>query len=112
MSKNFDFLSKMLRDNAGKMETIKPHDVVVVYRCPECGDDHDSEDDAIECCVSQATAPAQCPICLDSCESYEDAVSCCLPTYPFTHAQREEILQDLLSGEAWKESIEKRMPES
>lgn len=51
--------------------------ITVKYRCNNCGDLHEFEDDAYECCRPQFTEVYLCPQCADLHGSEEDARLCC-----------------------------------
>lgn len=56
---------------------------VVMYRCTECDELHDDEDDAADCCAPDVDlhdeeAPSRCPVCAAKYSSPHEAVDCCL----------------------------------
>lgn len=72
---------------------------IIVYKCPECYEEHDDEDDALECCADveepeRDLAKACCPQCGNTYETIESAVDCCMW---LTHspAQRWELARQL-----------------
>lgn len=81
-----------------------------VYICPECGDHHRWEGDAIECCQSdntdQSSTQDKCPVC--GAESYDahTAVECCL-WKDTTPAERREIAKLVEAGSEWTDAIAK-----
>jgi hypothetical protein len=56
---------------------------VVMYRCPECHELHEYEDDAEDCCKDEEEAAARgagtdCPVCGEKYATHRDASDCCL----------------------------------
>lgn len=62
---------------------------IVRWGCPECGAEHDDEDDAAECCEEEAeavgcggmaleTGQVRCPCCGNANEDYDEAIDCCM----------------------------------
>jgi hypothetical protein len=62
---------------------------VVQWRCTECYELHDDEDDAAECCPEEdeevgcggmllETGQVRCPCCGTANDDYEEAVDCCM----------------------------------
>jgi len=47
------------------------------YRCCECGDTHEFEDDAYQCCPPQVTEIFQCGTCGHEYDHYDEADVCC-----------------------------------
>lgn len=54
-------------------------EIEVKYRCNECGDLHDLEEDAQECCAPTVSEVFLCPTCSKAHGSEDDARSCCMP---------------------------------
>lgn len=52
--------------------TIKPK-----WECDRCGDIHDHEYDAEDCCRPEVHQVFLCPTCEDVHEAHDDAVNCC-----------------------------------
>lgn len=79
-----------------------------VYVCPACGDQHDREDDAIDCCQQdeeQAESGRDvCPVCGNQSNGVFAAAECCLwkDTSP---AERFEIATLVERGSPWIEAI-------
>ena len=48
-----------------------------MYQCGECGDVHDFEDEAIECCQPRVTEVYVCSTCDEVHLDKEDAEQCC-----------------------------------
>ena len=52
------------------------------WRCPECWDVHDFEDEAEECCAEAAAKAAPsakaCPVCAQKYDEHRAAADCCL----------------------------------
>lgn len=56
---------------------------VVMYRCPECSELHEWEDEAEDCCKEKKEASAngsgtECPVCGEEYATHRDASDCCL----------------------------------
>ena len=47
------------------------------YMCDACGDVHDFEDDAADCCRPKIVLGYQCPVCRDFHPREEAALDCC-----------------------------------
>jgi hypothetical protein len=47
------------------------------WQCDRCGDVHDNEDDARECCAPEIIEGYLCPLCRDFHECEEAAFDCC-----------------------------------
>ena len=52
--------------------------VVIKYDCGRCGERHDSEDGALECCQPEVETVYLCPICDTEHDRMKDAESCVL----------------------------------
>jgi hypothetical protein len=80
-----------------------------VWLCPECGDSHDWEDEASECCAPNALAevaesPGHCPICrADNYGPYE-AADCCL-WKDIDAPTRWRIAAAVHAGATWAEAL-------
>lgn len=48
-----------------------------VWRCEQCGEIHDDEDEASECCPPEITALFRCTACRKTHQSEEEAEGCC-----------------------------------
>ncbi|WP_416363197.1 hypothetical protein [Pseudomonas sp. NFX183] len=48
-----------------------------LYRCGECREIHDDEDEARECCMPAVYTLYVCPVCAENHDQAEDAMSCC-----------------------------------
>ena len=108
---------------------------VVMYACAVCDEEHDDEDDAIECCPRRPreiikcavcreshdteedavachpavshSQPMQCMVCMKRADSFEDAAECCLPNHPtMTHWGRQRVAQAVASGIPWAEAVQ------
>lgn len=89
-----------------KKRTRRTPEEVVMWRCTECYELHDDEDDAAECCPEKVepagcgdllleTGQVRCPLCGTPNEDYEEAVDCCMWK---THgpAERRALAQQML----------------
>ncbi|MBS1143389.1 MAG: hypothetical protein H6R14_795 [Proteobacteria bacterium] len=47
------------------------------YQCCECGDIHDDEDDARECCAPRIKEVFVCPQCKEVFDDEDEAIECC-----------------------------------
>lgn len=85
------FHNLIARDTKEDAEHKRERDVdrveeVTMYRCTECDELHDDEDDAFDCCAPDGgvdglhdqEAPDTCPVCGQDFMSARDAVDCCL----------------------------------
>lgn len=87
---------------------------VVMYRCAECDELHDDEDDAAECCADDAVdglhdeeAPDACPVCgLDHIDAYS-AADCCL-WKDIDAPTRWRMADRVEAGESWSQVLEVR----
>lgn len=52
-------------------------EIEVLYKCGECREVHEDEDDAQECCRPAIIEVYQCPECESICDEIEEAESCC-----------------------------------
>ena len=78
-------------------------EIEMKYRCNECGDLHDFEEDAHDCCRPTVTEVYLCPDCGEMHGNEYDARSCCTPddvdplrATMVTAAQREAAGQERL----------------
>lgn len=55
-----------------RIGVIKPQ-----YKCSQCGDLHDDENDALECCPKDIWAVYVCPRCDKEHHDEEAAIDCC-----------------------------------
>lgn len=79
---------------------------VVMYRCPECGELHEWESDAKDCC---ATAPGAvelpaCPVCSEHHQTHRDAADCCL-WHDLDAATRWRIADAVENGSDWLKEL-------
>lgn len=80
---------------------------VVMYRCGVCGDLHDDEDDAEDCCTAtNEQSGVYCPVCASSDpRNYSEAVDCCLwKALPV--CKRLSIVDQMELGSTWAEALE------
>jgi hypothetical protein len=69
--------------DSGPTEGRRPVEQVMMFRCPECGELHEDEDEAEECCYGKdwSAAPdseAFFPVCGQEYATHRDASDCCL----------------------------------
>lgn len=48
-----------------------------VWRCEQCGEIHDDEDEASECCPPEVTVLFRCKVCRETYRKEEEAEDCC-----------------------------------
>lgn len=81
-----------------------------VYICPICGDQHDWEDDALDCCQDEEEQDlnlrTKCPVCLTDHDDTHNAAHCCL-WKDLTWLQRHLIANCVEAGTPWPEAIER-----
>lgn len=83
---------------------------VTMWRCPECGDLHDDEDEAEACCQGEEDKPEYaCPICSRKAEDgLADALDCCL-WHDFDYMARTRIGHRVEAGMLWSEAIQQEL---
>lgn len=80
------------------------------WKCPECGEIHEWEDEAIECCEEEViaphheSAPLACPICATAAHTHRDAADCCLWKDIDAH-KRWAMADRVEAGETWAEVL-------
>lgn len=86
-------------------------EVVEMYRCPVCRDLHDWEDDAIECCKSEAPQGLHaeedakaCPVCGQEYTNPYDAADCCL-WKDLDAPTRRRMAARVDAGETWTDVL-------
>lgn len=81
---------------------------VVMYRCPECRELHDDEDDAIDCCevegLHDEEAPSICPVCAAKFNSPHEASDCCL-WKDIDALTRWRMADNVEAGATWSEVL-------
>lgn len=85
-------------------DCCRPHEIL---RCAICRERHKNEDEACACCAnSERGQPMQCPVCLSGADSFEDAADCCLHTHPtMTAFGRQRVAAAVVSGTSWIEAV-------
>ena len=77
------------------------------WRCPECLDIHDYEDEAEECCndadAKAPSAPA-CPVCAQKYATHRDASDCCI-WKDLSAQQRWQIADAVEAGGSWADQL-------
>lgn len=82
---------------------------ITIYQCMECGDRHDDEDDAEECCAeSPNTEGGTCPICQTAHADARNASDCCL-WKDFDAATRWAMADAVEAGSTWVAEIGKKV---
>lgn len=83
-------------------------DEVVMWRCPDCHQLHDDEDDAIDCCDVEPEAEAlegpKCPVCGERHIEHRDAADCCL-WKDIPALERWRIADAVEAGSDWKTEL-------
>jgi hypothetical protein len=84
-------------------------EMVVQYRCPECSELHDTEDDAASCCEDDeggevAKSACECPVCGRKYAALEDAADCCL-WHDIDAPTRWRIAALVEAGLPWSDAI-------
>lgn len=92
-------------EGPAKKRSRRQPEEIVRWRCPECWEEHEDEDDAAECCLEEEeavgcggmlleTGQVRCPCCGTANDDYEDAIGCCMWK---THgpAERQALVQQL-----------------
>lgn len=131
-----DFFTRMIALNCvgPNMLTVdKSETCIIVYECSGCGEEHDDESDAKNCCRPQEIfkcsvcrqrhdyedeaasccpgagangQPMQCPVCLKGAEDFETAVDCCLAMHPtMTAFGRQRVAEAVSTGTPWPEAV-------
>lgn len=79
---------------------------ITVYECPKCGDRHDIEEDAEECCLKQPEADGDCvcPICAHGFNDYYLAADCCL-WKDYGAPERWRMAAAMEAGSTWLEQL-------
>lgn len=87
--------------------TKKPEiEEVVMFRCCACGDLHEDESDAEDCCTPvNAEVGVYCPVCANNkLRTYSEAVDCCLwKALPIS--KRLSVVDEMEAGKTWAEAI-------
>lgn len=80
---------------------------VTMYRCPECYELHEWEDEAEQCCEKkEATGegPIECPVCHEKHVSHRYAADCCL-WKDLDAPTRWTIADAVEAGSTWVEQL-------
>ena len=89
-------------------KTTKRRRAIECWRCPECSDVHEWEDEAEECCAEEEakeTPKAKaCPVCAAKCETFRDAADCCL-WKDIDAYSRWRIADAVEAGSTWPEQL-------
>lgn len=79
------------------------------WRCPECREVYDWEDEAEECCAEPApavTSQPTCPVCAAEYTSHRDAADCCL-WKDLDAPTRWRMADAVEAGSTWADQIAK-----
>jgi hypothetical protein len=83
------------------------------WKCPECDEVYEWEDEAEECCAEAAAQEAPfstaCPVCAKSYETHRDASDCCLWKDLDTHT-RWAVADAVQAGSTWIEALKLPRP--
>lgn len=76
---------------------------VTMYRCPECHDLHEDEDDAESCCATRATQKSSttCPVCGQDYNAHRNTADCCL-WKDIDALTRWQIADAVEAGSTWE----------
>lgn len=78
------------------------------WKCPECFDVHDFEDEAEDCCAElekkSAADDAACPVCAEAAKDHRDAADCCL-WKDLDAPTRWAIADAVAAGGSWTEAL-------
>lgn len=84
---------------------------ITVYECPDCGERHDWEDDALECCAHAVLGSPRddegdtpCPICGEQAGDYYEAADCCL-WKDYGAPERWRMASAMEAGSTWREQL-------
>lgn len=80
---------------------------VECWKCAECFEVYDWEDEAEECCATEAPAAGSstdCPICGQASASHRDAADCCL-WKDMVQAKRYECAEMVERGATWLQAL-------
>lgn len=81
---------------------------VVMYRCTECQELHEDEDDAADCCevegLHDEEAPSICPVCAAKFSSPHEASDCCL-WKDIDALTRWRMADQVVAGATWAEVL-------
>lgn len=105
------FSSLVNNTQATSPATLKKSRVleITVYECMECGDRHDDEDDAEDCCSDSPNAHAgTCPICQAAAADARAASDCCL-WKDFDAATRWAMADAVEAGSNWVDQIKNKV---
>ena len=98
----------MAEPDARPMGALHRRRPIECWRCPECLDVHDDEDDAAECCKptpAEADASSRkCPVCGTAHDSHEAAADCCL-WKDFDAPTRWRMAAAVEAGSTWSEQL-------
>ncbi len=51
--------------------------IITLYKCGDCGEVHDHEDEAQACCMPAVHEVYQCPACEEVYDTHAEATKCC-----------------------------------
>lgn len=90
-----------------KTKSTRRIEAVTMYRCPECLDLHDWEDDAKECCDDtpvEAKHATACPVCGAGYDLHRYAADCCL-WKDLDAPTRWAVADAVEAGATWLEAL-------
>ncbi len=66
------------------------------FQCSDCGEIHDYEDDAHECCAPRVTSRYVCGACDEDYDDRDSAEACCAGAEdtPESYQRRMQVLED------------------
>lgn len=90
-------------------EKSKRHiEEVTMYRCPDCRELHEWEDEAEECCKDEPAViawSADCPVCGERYEEHRMAADCCL-WKDLDAPTRWAVADAVEAGSTWVEALQ------
>ena len=100
------FLTALLSAKVRDPEPRRAEEVTA-YRCPDCGDLHEDEDDALQCCEPAGhdqDAEIACPVCTVKHIDHREAADCCL-WRDLDAPTRWRVADAVEAGATWAEAL-------
>lgn len=95
-------MARLLASDTPVANETRRIEEVVMFRCPECSELHEFEDEAKDCCkpAIEQTSAAVCPVCGEKYFTHRDAADCCL-WKDFDAPTRWRIADAVEAGSEW-----------
>ena len=90
-------------DEKAKTPNVNKAEIVMMYRCPVCGELYDDDFDAEACCPPPSEDGLHhsiCPVCGDKCGTARNAADCCL-WKDFDPMTRWQMADAVEAGSDW-----------